>query len=375
MAGYVLFWLITVIAAPRKDVSGANLTHALLILAGTLVAYASSAIWLFLLGWSVALLPTFLGTGGGSSTARAALIASTVALAVGTALSLGQTPSLQPAAFFAFLIATLIRKGIFPLHFWLPRAFETDSLPLLSLNVNSHLGAYLLIRFALPGGAEMAPDSLPWFNAITLFTSVYAAVLALAESSPRRILGLLCVSQAAFILAGLENQNVEGITGGLVHWWVVSFATTGLITVYRAIETRTTEAAAPTGFLGLAIPAPRLAAFFAVSGLALIGLPGTLGFAAEDLLFHGTLESHPLLGVALPLATALNAITTFRLFSTLFMGRRSTRVTPIPDARPAQRWALAACTALLVASGLAPGYLVSATTPAAARIAKFIAPR
>src|SRR4029079_3397175 len=123
---------------------------------------------------------------------------------------------------------------------------------------------------------------------------------------------------------------------------------------YRALEARSTEVESPRGFLGFAVPAPRLAVFFAICGLALVELRGTLGFAADDLLFHGALETHPLLGIALPLATALNAITVLRLFATLFMGRRVTHATPIPDARPGERLALTASVVFLVAGGIAP---------------------
>jgi hypothetical protein len=84
---------------------------------------------------------------------------------------------------------------------------------------------------------------------------------------------------------------------------VVSAASMGMACVLRAVEVRVADALAPSGPLGLAVRAPRLAVFFLVCGLSLIGLPGTLGYCAEDLLFHGALESHPLLGVALPLAT------------------------------------------------------------------------
>lgn len=110
---------------------------------------------------------------------------------------------------------------------------------------------------------------------------------------------------------------------------------------------------------------PRLAVFFAVCGLALVGLPGTLGFAAEDLLFHGALESHPLLGLALPVATALNAITILRLFARLFLGRPVTAVADVPDARPRERWALSLCVVLLVLGGLFPQVPVSLGQPAA----------
>jgi NADH-quinone oxidoreductase subunit M len=92
---------------------------------------------------------------------------------------------------------------------------------------------------------------------------------------------------------------------------VVAFAATAMLSVYRSLEVRNSEVESPQGYLGLGFHAPRLAVFFAIAGLALIGMPGTLGFAAEDLLFHGSIESHPLLGIGLPLATALNAITVF----------------------------------------------------------------
>jgi NADH-quinone oxidoreductase subunit M len=183
---------------------------------------------------------------------------------------------------------------------------------------------------------------------------------------------LLCTSQAAFILAGLENRNVEGITGALLQWWVVAFATTGLVLIYRGLEARTTEAAAPAGLLGLGFHAPRLAVFFSLCAFALVGLPGTLGFVAEDLLFHGSLESHPLLGIGLPVATALNAITALRLFTTLFLGRRGVHTPPIPDATPRERWAFTAPVAFLIAGGLGPAVLVSLRSPSAAWIAALL---
>ncbi|MBK7085452.1 MAG: hypothetical protein IPH53_12640 [Flavobacteriales bacterium] len=56
------------------------------------------------------------------------------------------------------------------------------------------------------------------------------------------------------------------------------------------MEARTTFAFDPAITSAWA-PAPRLAVFFLIFGLALIGLPGTLGFIAEDLLFHGALNA------------------------------------------------------------------------------------
>ena len=135
--------------------------------------------------------------------------------------------------------------------------------------------------------------------------------------------------------------------------------------VLRAVEVRVADALAPSGPLGLAVRAPRLAVFFLVCGLALIGLPGTLGYCAEDLLFHGALESHPLLGVALPLATALNAVHIMRMYGMLFLGVLPKGVPNVPDVLVRERWALSAFVVFLVACGIVPRLLLATAVPAA----------
>jgi len=95
-----------------------------------------------------------------------------------------------------------------------------------------------------------------------------------------------------------------------------------------------------------------------VFGLALVGLPGTLSFCSQDLLIHGTLESHPLTGLLLPIATALNAVSVFRLFTRLFLGKRRTGFTTMTDALPRERWILTAGVLFVVIGGLFPAAIV-----------------
>jgi NADH-quinone oxidoreductase subunit M len=105
--------------------------------------------------------------------------------------------------------------------------------------------------------------------------------------------------------------------------------------------------------------APRLAVSFAVFGLALVGLPGTLSFCSEDLLIHGTLMSHPLGGLLIPIATAMNAVSVFRLFTRLFLGNRRTGFTVMADALPRERWILTAGILFVVLGGLFPNVIVA----------------
>ena len=145
--------------------------------------------------------------------------------------------------------------------------------------------------------------------------------------------------------------------------------------LFRSLEARYPAVAEPNGYFGLATRTPRLATFFAICGLALVGLPGTLGFAAEDLLFHGSLESHPLLGLTLPIATALNGITIYRLFARLFLGRATVQTPAVPDALPGERWGLSAAVVFLVAGGILPSALVALREPAAEHIVQLLTNR
>jgi NADH-quinone oxidoreductase subunit M len=370
MALFTALALVTLATMPKRDREPTQLASLGCIVAGTLIAYSAADLPLFAAGWALTVVPywSWLKTGP-----KSALAAGTAALAAGTVLA--GMPGAHRATFALLMLAILLRKGIFPFHSWVVNGLDDSPILPLGLLLNGHLGAFLAIRFAIPMLPEVAAQALPLLSVLALFTALYAAVLALSEKRPRRILGFLSVSQASFMLAGLENRNTEGVTGALVHWFVVATATTGLYCAYRSLEARYPAVSSPTGFLGLVNTAPRLAAFFAICGLALIGLPGTLGFAAEDLLFHGSLESHPLLGITLPLATAFNGITMYRLFSTLFLGRAASATPAIPDALPRERWALTAATVFLVLNGIVPNVLVSLRTPVAESLAGMLGAR
>jgi NADH-quinone oxidoreductase subunit M len=228
-----------------------------------------------------------------------------------------------------------------------------------ALLLNGHFGAMLVAKLIVPLFPHTARDLFPVLSYLALATALYIAIRALTENSPRRLLALLALSQSACILAGLESRTVEGVTGALVHWFVVTVSTMGLFGILRLLEVRFGENLTASKHLGLAAHAPRLAVFFIVFGLALVGLPGTLSFCSQDLLIHGTLESHPLTGLLLPIATAMNAFSVFRLFARLFLGRRRTGFTVMADALPRERWILSAGVLFVVLGGLFPNAIVA----------------
>ena len=361
------------LAAPRRTVSPRWLCGILLITATTQMAYATESPIILALGWAGSLVP-FLVPGFFVEKlprfTKATLLASTVCLVVGLSLT-KTTPTL---AFGFFLAAIFLRKGLWPVHGSIVAAYEKGPLLPFALLVNGHLGGFLVTHQVIPALPEPARQLLPVLGLIALITSAYTALLALVERKPRRLLAFLAISQASFILTGLTSHSTEGIAGALIHWQVVAVSTTVLAIIIAGLEARVGEGLDLRRFYGLGVAAPRLAVFFVVSGLALVGLPLTLGFCAEDLLLHGTLETHELIGIFLPVVTALNAVSLLRFFAALFLGRPGIEIQGLVDALPRERVVLTTALLFLVVGGIFPGTFVRLPARAAEYLIQFITP-
>src|SRR5690606_14266844 len=137
-----------------------------------------------------------------------------------------------------------------------------------------------------------------------------------------------------------ECANAVGQAGALLLWLSVGLALTGLMLAAAAVEARCGRLDLK-GSAGLAARTPILARAFLLLGLAGVGLPGTLGFVSEDLLFHGVLEAFPQVGVLIVVATAMNGFNVLRLYFAVFHGPPRA-APPVGDALPRERAALLA---------------------------------
>lgn len=380
--------LLAMLVLPHRDCSPRTIAGILFLLGSTLLAYAADNLLVLFAAWILTTLPFFLAQLFAAKTwrPRLALLLSSMALALAISLiaadahtlsiaSLrGQSPG-GMAVFALLIVAVIFRKGVCPAHAWVADAAEGSPAIPTALLFNGHFGALLVAKLIVPLFPHATQDLFPVLSDLALATALYVAIRALSENSPRRLLAFLALSQSACILAGLESRTAEGMTGALVHWFVVTVSTMGLFGVLRLLEVRFGENLTASRHLGLAEHAPRLAVFFVLFGLALVGLPGTLSFCSQDLLIHGTLDSHPQTGLLLPIAIAMNAVSLFRLFTRLFLGKRRTGFTVIADALPRERWILTAAVLFVVLGGLFPNAIVGLRPPEAESVKSEMAER
>jgi len=106
---------------------------------------------------------------------------------------------------------------------------------------------------------------------------------------------------------------------------------------------------------GLAARMPVLAAFFVLTGLTSLGLPGLSGFPAELAVFIGAFRVYPVVTVICTTGLVITAFYVLRLVQRLFFGvPRLAHDAAITDARPVEVMALGLLMVFIFAVGLYP---------------------
>jgi len=273
----------------------------------------------------------------------------------------------HPWLFGLLTVATFVRMGICPLHSWIPVTFERGNATAFALFAALQTDVYLFTRLTIPLFAHTAHLALPLMVSTALFTAMYGALAALGQTNLLRIVGFWSVSQAGLMLTGLVFGDVHAASGTLLYWLASSGALVGMSLMVGALYARTGRCDM-RDFGGLVSQAPALSTCFFLFGLATIAIPGTVTFAAEDMLIHGTLQAHPLLTLVMITAMVINAIAVVRVYVLTFLGNPHPNAEPLgqlQDLRPRERWMAAMLLLALFGAGLVPGPIVSVQTAAA----------
>ncbi len=227
--------------------------------------------------------------------------------------------SWQYVAFYLLAVSAFIRAAVIPFHASLPRVVQHGPFISGTLLAGTQLGLVLFIRL----GAHVLPtasyECLPFVGWLGLYSTVLAALVATAQKDLRQIVAYIIISQSGLAMVGVASLNEQGVAGALLQSVTTGLGAVGLMLLSWSLADRTATTDV-TRLGGLVKQSPRFAALWFTLGIVTIGLPGTLGFIAEDLLVQGILGQHPVLALLFILATALNAIAFLRGFYRAFLG-------------------------------------------------------
>ena len=275
------------------------------------------------------------------------------------------SPTVQKWLFLGFFIAFAIKAPLWPFHTWLPdAAFSAQpGAAVLMLGVMDKVGTFGMIRYCL----ELFPSAFHYFTPLILVLAVisvlYGAIVAIGQTSLKRLIGYTSVSHFGFIVLGIFALTTQGQSGATLYMVNHGFATGALFLLAGfLIIRRGSDRIADYG--GVQKVAPVLAGLLLVSGLAGLSMPGLSTFVSEFLVLAGTFTRYK---VAASFATAgiiLAAIYILWMYQRTMNGPTAESVAGMKDLRPRELWAVVPLVALIIALGVYPKPVLDVINPA-----------
>ena len=225
-----------------------------------------------------------------------------------------------PVLILAFIII-YESHGIFPFHSWIHDMVGNLSWYQISSIFLARPGVLLFVKFLLPT-INQDPDIFRIILlGLSIVSSIYWTVRGIFETNVTKTVTYFYVSQASLILTGLQADMVAA-RGAYLHMMVISLSGTALWSLVSYVQ-RSSSIKRLNQYYGLAQSYPKLATLFCLFGFSMIGTPLGAAFVVEDLVITGLLEQQPLLGLGHILASCLNGILFFLVFTKLFLGQNS----------------------------------------------------
>lgn len=201
----------------------------------------------------------------------------------------------QPAVLLAFSLllgGLALRMGLLPVRWW-PRGFEAG-VPLRVIMFAQSVG--VVVAFAVFGrlaASTFAGSGIPYaamIAGVAALAMTGGNLLALMQSSVRRLLVYSGIAQGGFALAAFTDVKGLGLSALLV--FLVALALSNLAAFAAVIAyARLVHSDAIRDLAGMSRAAPGLALALAVALVSLVGLPPVAGFFGKVFVLQAAVNS------------------------------------------------------------------------------------
>jgi NADH-quinone oxidoreductase subunit N len=218
---------------------------------------------------------------------------------VATALAANPTSPLALAGLAMILAGLGFKLAAAPFHYWAPDVYQgapATSVALVAA-ASKVVGLVVLVRFLLigfhaAGGSaswgDIAQGWSVWLSILAAVSIVFGNLLALAQTSVRRLLAYSAVANSGYLLVGLCANGTAAAGAALFYVVVYGLATLGALAVTAAVE-RDRGDDSVDSFAGLVHRSPLQALALLVFMASLAGIPPLAGFVGKFALFSKAL--------------------------------------------------------------------------------------
>lgn len=327
--------------------------------------YAATKYTLIMFAGGVPLLFGFLLLAFNHATAAGMAIPGGLSFDLVALLNTSLPAHTEWAVFLLLLLGFAVKTPLFPLHTWLPLMAMEGPVAVVALLTGLKLGAYGLLRFAVPLAPEAA-QSLDWLLVgLGTFGVLYGAVVALAQTNLRTMLAYSSLSHVGLVVLGIGTFSVQGVQGAVLQLVNFTVIAGGLFLMAGFLHQRLGS----TDLLslgGAARSMPLLSSFFVFFGLAAMGIPGTSGFPAELLIMIAALQTHTGAGLAALFGMVISAGYFLNIHRRTFLGPVvKPDVASATDLRPRELVLMLVLAMIVLGVGLFPAPVLEIIRPAA----------
>ncbi|HEX3968771.1 MAG TPA: NADH-quinone oxidoreductase subunit N [Edaphobacter sp.] len=215
-------------------------------------------------------------------------------------------PFLDPLLIVA-IVMTIVGLGFkvaaVPFHFWAPDVYQGAPVPSAAFIASgSKVAAFfifyqvMVIGFAGAEGSSSwsgyAPGWVPALAVVAALSMVLGNLVAILQTSVRRLLAYSAVSHAGYMLLGILSHSDQSFRALLYYAITYALTVLGAFGVIALVEEET-GGDALSNFAGLSRRAPVPSFCLLIFLLSLAGIPPLAGFFGKFYLFSSVLTSSP----------------------------------------------------------------------------------
>ena len=245
------------------------------------------------------------------------------------------SPTLLLTAMGLLIVGFAFKVSAIPFQAWAPDVYDGAPAPVTAF-MSVATKAAALIAFARVFDVVFQPARGDWTAiiwAITILTIVGGNIMALVQSSVKRMLAYSSIAHAGYLLIGVVVGGTIGISAILFYLLCYTFMNLGAFGIVSLLERVDNSGSNYTELRGLWYRQPTLAGLLSFFMLALAGFPPMAGFAAKYYLFYAALRGgYPELLIIGVLASVLGMYYYLRVIATMFMEKE---VAVAPSVSPA----------------------------------------
>ena len=283
------------------------------------------------------------------------------------------TAAEQTWIFAAFFLAFAIKIPIFPLHTWQPDTYSGAPAAgsMLLAGIMLKMGLYGMIRWMIPICHQAVQQYAPVAIVLAITGIVYASVIAIRQSDMKRLVAYSSIAHVGLIAAGIFALTPHAMEGAVIQMVSHGINIAGLFFVIDIIEQRTgTRTIGNLG--GIAIKAPRLAAFFMIILLGSIALPLTNGFIGEFLLLLGLFEFSVVFAAIAALTIIFSAVYMLWMYQRTMLGKTNEVTQQMSDLTWPEMGVFIPLVIMIFWIGLFPGLFLDIALPDVLQVLNFI---